>query len=94
MNITDIFSVKRMMHAGVTLAMCFALAACQDETFTPDEPVNETSDGIVFRCTDMAEAYHGKDNIASRASSPKDEFEKQINTLHVFFFNFLLGFPL
>lgn len=75
------------MHAGVTLAMCFALASCQDETFTPDEPVNETSDGIVFRCTDMAEAYHGKDNIASRASSPKDEYEKQINTLHVFFFN-------
>ena len=67
--------------------MCFALASCQDETFTPDEPVNETSDGIVFRCTDMAEAYHGKDNIASRASSPKDEYEKQINTLHVFFFN-------
>ncbi|MDE6809071.1 MAG: hypothetical protein K2J42_03165 [Muribaculaceae bacterium] len=71
--------------------MCFALAACQDETFTPDEPVNETSDGIVFRCTDMAEAYHGKDNIASRASSPKDEFEKQINTLHVFFFNQTTG---
>ncbi|MDE7386511.1 MAG: hypothetical protein K2N28_05190 [Muribaculaceae bacterium] len=87
MKITDIFSLKQMIHASMTLAMCLTLAACQDDTSVPEEPINENSDGIVFRCTDMVEAYHGEGNIASRASSPKDEFEKQIKTLHVFFFN-------
>ncbi|MDE6480514.1 MAG: hypothetical protein K2L45_09605 [Muribaculaceae bacterium] len=42
-------------------------------------------DGITFRCSDMLYSYQGEDSF-TRASAPKSEDEKRINTLHIFFF--------
>ncbi|MDE5607803.1 MAG: hypothetical protein K2I64_02580 [Muribaculaceae bacterium] len=46
---------------------------------------------VTFRCSDMLEVYKGADNPASRAGGPKSPKEKQINTIHVFFFDYDSG---
>ena len=66
MKITNILSLKRVMRTGFMAAACLAFTACQDNTFSPEisEDDNSVTDGILFRCTDMAEVYHGEGNIA------------------------------
>ena len=46
---------------------------------------------LTFRCADMLEVYKGENNYASRAGGPKNPAEKEIRTLHVFFFSMETG---
>ena len=91
MNITDIFTSVRLRRMGAALMLCGAMIACEEQSFVPEEPAQNKSGGISFQCADMVEVYKGENSTASRASGPKEEKEKVINTLHVFFFNQATG---
>ena len=91
MNITDIFTSVRLRRMGAALMLCGAMVACEEQSFVPEESAQDKSGGISFQCADMVEVYKGENSTASRASGPKEEKEKVINTLHVFFFNQATG---
>lgn len=86
MNISNISQLKRLMHCGIVLTLLTAVTSCQENTLATLD-IEEAESVITFRCADMLDVYKGSYNPASRAADPKDEFEKQIKTLHVFFFN-------
>lgn len=67
-----------------------ALFGCSEEAVLQNNEEG-TYDGILFRCTDMAEIFKGENNTASRAGGPKNPDEKAVKTLHVFFFSMKTG---
>lgn len=91
MKLHNILSTRSLIGLGAAMALCGAMTACTENEFEPDVPAQGAGGGITFRCADMVEVYKGENNYASRASGPKEEFEKAINTLHVFFFNEATG---
>ncbi len=74
-------------RAALALSMVAALASCSDESLLPDPAASGDEGCITFRCADMIEVYKGKNNFASRADLSKNQEEKKVNTLHVFFFD-------
>ena len=91
MKFNDIFSFRKLTYFLAACALAGGLGACQEDPFVNDVPDEGNPGGISFRCADMVEVYKGSDNPASRAVAPKDELERKINTLHVFFFNQATG---
>lgn len=91
MSLFNIFSKRHIFRLVVVGCLCGLLTACEDNFTLCDDTQNATEGGITFRCADMTEVYKGKNNPASRASGPKDEAEKRINTLHIFFFDKVTG---
>lgn len=65
-----------------------AMTSCYDDNLGLQETDNDGNVGYIeFRCADMLEVYKGPDNYAAtRSSGPKNQEEKAIKTLHVFFF--------
>lgn len=90
MKLYNIFSLGRLCYLGGALALAAAFVACDERDFVEEVEFAEGA-GITFRCADMVEVYKGEDNPASRAVGPKDEAEKIIKTLHIFFFNQATG---
>ncbi len=84
-------SYKSVIQA-IVLSMLTLGASCTDrlDQLTTDAR-SDAPIGVTFRCADMLEVYKGADNAASRAGGPKSPKEKQINTLHVFFFDYDTG---
>lgn len=73
---------------ALSVAALASLASCTDEVLLQDGITQAGDPGsISFQCADMVEVYKGPDNYATRAGGPKEEKEKKINTLHVFFFS-------
>lgn len=72
----------------VILAPAVSLATgCTDEKFGFDEPQPITGGlTLTMTCSDMLPQYVDPSSL-SRAGGPKDDKEKQINTLHLFFFD-------
>lgn len=68
-----------------------AVVSCTDENYV--QPVNNQSQefGIGFRCTEMVETFFGSHNPASRASDNKSTEEKEIKSIHIFFFDNTTG---
>ena len=65
-----------------------AMTSCTEEIDAPaiNNPYSENF-GIDFRCTEMVETFHGSHNPASRASDTKQNEEKEIKSVHIFFFD-------
>lgn len=80
-NIAKTFT--RMLPA--IACMLFA-AGCADETYTTDDSAEGTLI-LTARCGNMLPQYIDPSSTTSRAGDLKDEDEKRINTLHVFFFD-------
>ncbi len=71
----------------LSLAGLVAVSSCTDEALLKETtPLEGESGSISFCCADMLDVYRGPDNYATRAGGPKNEKEKLIKTLHVFFF--------
>lgn len=73
-----------------TLA-CAMFAACSDEDYMPGGSAAGRGLTFVAECGDMLPQFVDPQDVASRAADPKDEEEKRINTLHVFFFDNATG---
>lgn len=69
------------------MALGGSLIACQEDLDIRENVNVASEDGITFQCSDMVSVYNSMDNSTTRASSPKNEEEKRIKTLHVFIFN-------
>lgn len=78
------------MTAGLFTA---AMSSCAEDDLLSKEPANEVGNpgAITFLCSDMLESYIGDYNPASRAGGQKNPEEKEIKTLHIFFFNYDTG---
>lgn len=78
------------MTAGLFTA---AMSSCAEDDLLSKEPANEGGNpsAITFLCSDMLESYIGDYNPASRAGGQKNPEEKEIKTLHIFFFNYDTG---
>lgn len=70
---------------------CLMFAACSDEDYMPGGSAAVRGLTFVAECGDMLPQFVDPQDVASRASDPKDEEEKRINTLHVFFFDNATG---
>lgn len=71
----------------ISALMGGVLVSCTDEYDVP-QVNNQTQDfGIGFRCTEMVETFYGSHNPASRASDNKATEEKEIKSIHIFFFD-------
>ena len=82
------FSALSYISSLALGAMLTGLVSCSDEIVAPavdgDQP---RSGGINFLCADMLEVNYGSSRSDSRAVGSKDPREKEVHTLHVFFFN-------
>ncbi len=76
----------------IALGALVATASCTDDFGLRNQtPAGEGQSTLMFRCADMLEVYKGPDNYATRAGGPKKDKEKQIKTLHIFFFDYDTG---
>lgn len=81
-------------HIRLVLAAAIAAvttACAEDPELFSQTAADDTCAGtITFRCSDMLEVYKGPGNVASRAADlGKNGDEQKINTLHVFFFEYI-----
>ncbi len=79
--------IRRVLPVAMGCLMAAALGSCADEALMDESLAEGQPDCITFRCTDMVEVYKGINNHASRADLSKNREEKEIKTLHVFFFD-------
>lgn len=81
-----------IVHTLSAMAASLLTAACAEDDFVIDRP--EAGDGPVtlsFVCNDMLPQYVDPVASRSRAADPKTEEEKEIKSLHVFFFDGTTG---
>ena len=92
MKINSIYSYKSIISFLTGVSLLLGASSCSDmaEFDDPGESAGESS-VLTFRCSDMLEVYKGENNYASRAGGPKNPAEKEIKTLHVFFFSMETG---
>lgn len=69
------------------LAASLLWASCSDIVDSPDIPADNDCAVLVAECGDMLPQFIDPTDVASRAGDGKDPEEKQINTLHIFFFD-------
>lgn len=63
------------------------MSSCSDLSEGFDAPDAGCAGSLSFYASDMVPQFTGPSDVASRAGDPKTEKEKEIKTLHVFFFN-------
>lgn len=71
----------------VAVTLTAAAPACADSETAPDQPGTGERRSLSFYAADMVPQFVDPTDVASRAGDPKTEAEKEIKTLHVFFFN-------
>lgn len=71
----------------VAVTLTAAATACADSETAPDQPGTGERRSLSFYAADMVPQFVDPTDVASRAGDPKTEAEKEIKTLHVFFFN-------
>ncbi|MDE6483787.1 MAG: hypothetical protein K2L14_00100 [Duncaniella sp.] len=79
--------IRRILPVALGCLVAAAFGSCADEALMDESLAEGQPDCITFRCTDMVEVYKGVNNYASRADLSKNPEEKEIKTLHVFFFD-------
>ena len=79
--------VGRLLSMAASCMMAAVAVSCADEALITDPVIDGEPGSIAFRCTEMVEVYKGVNNYASRADLSKTSEEKEIKTLHVFFFD-------
>lgn len=82
LNISTIIS--RLGLLSLSAAM---LVGCSDDIEVPYDGSDNGTITLVAKCGDMLPQFIDPTDVGSRAGGPKDEDEKRINTLHVFFFD-------
>lgn len=82
LNISTIIS--RLGLLSLSTAM---LVGCSDDIEVPYDGSDNGTITLVAKCGDMLPQFIDPTDVGSRAGGPKDEDEKRINTLHVFFFD-------
>lgn len=78
--------------AALGIGLMLGLTGCADDKFGADDP-RPLTDGLTLSmsCVDMLPQFVDPSPVGSRASDPKNEEEKKINTLHLFFFDYDSG---
>lgn len=77
---------NRFCYAIVAALSIVAMTGCSDDNELWDEPEISGPLTIVAQSVDMIEPF-SMPEVLSRANDPKNEAEKRINTLHLFFFD-------
>lgn len=77
---------NRFCYAIVAALSIVAMTGCSDDNELWDEPEISGPVTIVAQSVDMIEPF-SMPEVLSRANDPKNEAEKRINTLHLFFFD-------
>ncbi|WP_301346576.1 fimbrial protein [uncultured Muribaculum sp.] len=77
---------NRFCYAIVAALSIVAMTGCSDDNELWDEPEASGPVTIVAQSVDMIEPF-SMPEVSSRANDPKNEAEKKINTLHLFFFD-------
>lgn len=77
---------NRFCYAIVAALSIVAMTGCCDDNELWDEPEASGPVTIVAQSVDMIEPF-SMPEVLSRANDPKNEAEKKINTLHLFFFD-------
>lgn len=77
---------NRFCYAIVAALSIVAMTGCSDDNELWDEPESSGPVTIVAQSVDMIEPF-SMPEVLSRANDPKNEAEKKINTLHLFFFD-------
>lgn len=77
---------NRFCYAIVAALSIVAMTGCSDDNELWDEPDASGPVTIVAQSVDMIEPF-SMPEVLSRANDPKNEAEKKINTLHLFFFD-------
>lgn len=77
---------NRFCYAIVAALSIVAMTGCSDDNELWNEPEASGPVTIVAQSVDMIEPF-SMPEVLSRANDPKNEAEKKINTLHLFFFD-------
>lgn len=77
---------NQFCYAIVAALSIVAMMGCSDDNELWDEPEISGPVTIVAQSVDMIEPF-SMPEVLSRANDPKNEAEKRINTLHLFFFD-------
>lgn len=77
---------NQFCYAIVAALSIVAMTGCSDDNELWDEPEISGPVTIVAQSVDMIEPF-SMPEVLSRANDPKNEAEKRINTLHLFFFD-------
>lgn len=77
---------KNIFRTALLTAMAAVAASCADHDDAPGLPDSGADGRLSFFAADMVPQYVDPSDMASRAGDPKTEAEKEIKTLHVFFF--------
>ena len=77
---------KNIFRTALLTAMAAVAASCADHDDAPGLPDLGADGRLSFFAADMVPQYVDPADMASRAGDPKTEAEKEIKTLHVFFF--------
>ncbi|WP_300975647.1 hypothetical protein [uncultured Muribaculum sp.] len=77
---------NQFCYAIVAALSIVAMTGCSDDNELWDEPEVSGPVTIVAQSVDMIEPF-SMPEVLSRANDPKNEAEKRINTLHLFFFD-------
>ncbi|MEZ3523012.1 hypothetical protein [Muribaculum sp.] len=77
---------NQFCYAIVAALSIVAMTGCSDDNELWDEPEISGPLTIVAQSVDMIEPF-SMPEVLSRANDPKNEAEKRINTLHLFFFD-------
>ena len=75
------------MRALSVVALALLAGGCAEEDESPVVPPSGEGFALVAECGDMLPQFVDPTDVASRAGDGKDPEEKQINSLHVFFFD-------
>lgn len=77
---------KNIFRTALLTAMAAVAASCADHDDAPGLSDSGADGRLSFFAADMVPQYVDPSDMASRAGDPKTEAEKEIKTLHVFFF--------
>lgn len=82
--------LRQLAYAAAGLLALAGLASCSDDIFSDDTNIPQGNAQIRFLASDMIPQYIDPTQT-TRAAGPKDEEEKRINTIHLFFFDKTTG---
>lgn len=78
--------IRILLSLSIVFSIAATLSSCTDEEVIANPSGSGRPGSISFSCNDMIEVYKDN-NTATRADLSKNAEEKQIKTLHVFFFD-------